>query len=436
MAHTGPSLETIVSFCKRRGFVYPAADVYGGLNGVYDIGPLGTLLKNNIRTSWLQSLDTIHGDILMLEGSLLGPHVQWDGSGHVKNFHDPMVDCTQCKHRFRADEIDMKKGCPQCGAQKWTDIHEFNMMFKTTIGARADSANHAYLRPETAQSIFTQFKNIMSSNRVKIPFGVAQIGKAFRNEITPKHFLFRVREFEQMELEWFCKQSDARAYFDFWSSVRIEHLQFLGLSPDSLRVHKQTPEERAHYSSACNDIEYKFPFGWKELEGIAHRGDYDLKAHSAHAKKDLSVFDDETKESYVPHVIETSIGTDRLFLALICDAYTEDEVGGESRIVLTFKPSIAPVKVAFMPLVKKLSDLPEKLYRHTKARGITCQFDGSGSIGKRYRRQDEIGTPLCVTYDFDSEQDNCVTIRHRDDTTQKRITIDSLDHYIDTYLNS
>ncbi len=429
-SETSVSLETLVSLCKRRGFVYPAADIYGGINGVYDFGPLGTLLKKNIRKAWLASLENDRGPIVELEGSLLAPEAVWIASGHVAGFHDPMIDCKNCKHRFRADDTDFSKGCPSCGKNDFTDVRNFNMMFKTQLGALESAAATCYLRPETAQAIFVNFKNVLTTARVKMPFGIAQAGKAFRNEITPKQFLFRMREFEQMEIEWFCKPETSNDALAFWIEHRLAFYKAIGITPEKIRIREHEKHELAHYAARCVDVEYNFPFGWKELEGIAHRGAFDLTQHSTHSGKDLAVFDEETRESYMPHVVESSIGVDRLFLTLLFDSYREDEVEGEKRIVLAFDPSIAPITVAFMPLAKKLSEPVEKLYRAVKAAGLTAQIDESGSIGKRYRRQDEIGTPFCVTYDFDSEQDHCVTVRDRDTTKQERIPVDQLINYL------
>ncbi len=424
------TLEKLTALCKRRGFIYQTADIYGGLNGVYDTGPLGTLLKRNIRKAWIKSIEATGYDILFIEGALLGPEAVWDASGHTAEFQDPMIDCTSCKHRYREDDIDSSKPCPHCGNTAWTDVRQFNLMFKTQVGAAADASSIAYLRPETAQSIFVNFKNVMSSNRVKIPFGIAQIGKAFRNEITPKQFLFRMREFEQMEMEWFCKEKNAAEYFKKWCDIRREFYNTIGINPENLRLRVHEADELSHYSSATSDVEYHFPFGWKELEGVANRGNFDLSQHIKHSGKDLSVYDDDTKSSYVPHVIETSVGTDRLFLTILFDSYHEEEVEGDTRVALKLSPQLAPYIAAFMPLSKKLSEPVLKLYQDLKKKGYAVQFDESGSIGKRYRRQDEIGTPLCFTYDFDSEQDSSVTVRNRDTMAQERISIDKVEQYI------
>lgn len=425
------TLDAIVALCKRRGFVYPTADIYGGLNGVYDFGPLGTLLKRNIQKSWLASLQRSGQEILQFDGALLGPESVWKASGHVDNFHDPMVDCTNCKKRYRADDIDTSKACPNCGMKgTWTDVRQFHLMFKTQLGATAEQSSVAYLRPETAQTIFANFKNIITTNRVKIPFGVAQIGKAFRNEITPKQFLFRVREFEQMELEFFCKPTESDGFFEYWTAQRKAFFETIGIKSEHIRIRPHEKHELAHYSKWCNDVEYEFPFGWKELEGIAHRGDFDLTQHTEHAKKDLKIFDEETQQSYMPHVVECSIGVGRLFLAVLFDAYDEDIVEGEPRVVLKLNPKLAPITAAVLPLVKKISEPAEKLYHDLKKRGLSVVFDEAGSIGKRYRRQDEIGTPWCFTYDFESEATNTVTIRHRDTLVQERIAIDQIASYL------
>ena len=422
------TLDKITALCKRRGFAYQSSEIYGGLNGVYDFGPLGALLLQNLRNAWTKSLKKTGLDIVFLEGALLGSSQMWQASGHLENFHDPMVDCMICKHRFRADEIDLNKACSNCGNKQWTDVRQFNMMFSTQLGATADQASTVYLRPETAQAIFINFKNVLSSNRVKIPFGIAQIGKAFRNEITPKQFLFRVREFEQMEIEWFCKGEDALKFFELWLKERQEFYNRIGLKPAHIHMRAHAKEELSHYSSATTDVEYEFPFGWKELEGIAYRGDFDLKQHSLHSGKDLQVYDEETKTSYTPHVVECSVGLGRLFLALLCDSYDEETIAeGDIRTVLRLKPALAPIKAAFMPLSKQQEGACKKLFKKIgEELDVEMQYDASGSIGKRYRRQDEIGTPFCFTYDFESEQTQTVTIRHRDSMQQERIAFDAI----------
>lgn len=428
------TLDKLVALCKRRGFVYQSAEIYGGLNGVYDFGHLGTLMKQNVRQAWLNSLYKTSDNILLFEGALLGAYDTWKASGHVDNFSDPMVDCLNCKHRYRTDDVNLEKACPHCGQKAWTEPRQFNMMFQTQLGAAADKSSIAFLRPETAQSIFINFKNIISTNRVKIPFGVAQIGKAFRNEITPKQFLFRMREFEQMEIEWFCKGQDSEQFYDLWRKAREEFYTYIGINKNKIRMRQHAVDELSHYSKGTTDVEYEFPFGWKELEGIANRGDFDLRQHSNHSGKDLGVYDEETKESYIPYVVESSVGVDRLFLTLLFDAYHEDVVEGEERVVLKLHPRIAPIKAAFFPLTKKQTEPMKAIYEKMRTKGIQVQFDESGSIGKRYRRQDEIGTPLCFTYDFDSEQDHCVTVRNRDTTKQERIAIDQIEAYVLSFL--
>jgi glycyl-tRNA synthetase len=430
MADVSVTLEKIVSLCKRRGFVYPSAEIYSGINGVYDFGPLGALLKQNIKNTWLNYVSTFEEDVVMLDGAILGANEVWKASGHLDNFSDPMVDCLNCKKRYRADDVDLQKNCPACGIKNWTDVRQFQLMFETQLGAMSGQTNVAYLRPETAQSIFINFKNVLSSTRVKIPFGIAQIGKAFRNEITPKQFLFRMREFEQMELEFFCRPNESDRFFEIWVERRRKFYDQLGLTSEKLRLRPHDKDELAHYSKACIDVEYNFPFGWKELEGIAHRADFDLSQHTKFSGKDLAVFEEATKTSYTPHVVECSVGVDRLFLTLLFDAYYEDEVDGEIRIALRFHPKVAPVKAAIMPLVNKLIEPAEKIYKNIKKIGYQVQFDTSGSIGKRYRRQDEIGTPVCFTFDFDSLSDNKVTARNRDTLQQERISVDHIENYI------
>lgn len=429
---TPVTLDTLVSLCKRRGFVYQSAEIYGGLNGVYDFGPLGALLKQNIKQAWIQNLTSCMRDIVFLDGAILGPYAVWKASGHADHFSDPMIDCLTCKKRYRTDDdnIDGTKPCPHCGNTTWSPVRQFNMMFKTEVGAAADQSSIAYLRPETAQTIFVNFKNVTSTSRVKIPFGIAQVGKSFRNEITPKQFLFRMREFEQMEIEWFCKDEQSLADFKDWCQERLAFYASLGIPQEKIRLRNHTEQELAHYARCCTDVEYQFPFGWKEIEGIAHRGTFDLSQHSSHATKDLSYFDEQTHTSFVPTVVECSVGVERLFLTLLFNAYHEDIIEGEKRVVLRLHPNLAPIKAAFLPLVKKISEPIEQLYKQAKRLGLSVQYDESGSIGKRYRRQDEIGTPVCITYDFDSQTDNCVTVRDRDTTEQKRISLDQVLPYI------
>jgi len=425
---TQVTLEKVVALCKRRGFVYPSAEIYSGINGVYDFGPLGAQLKRSLKEAWLKHVNSFAEDVVEMDGALLGPAATWNASGHLANFSDPMVDCTSCKKRFRSDDgsVDTQKPCPHCGNTAWTEARNFNLMFETNLGALSGSGSKAYLRPETAQSIFINFKNVMSSSRVKIPFGIAQIGKAFRNEITPKQFLFRVREFEQMELEFFCKPETSDDFFSQWLERQKKFYDSLGVKSEKLRIRPHESDELSHYSKCCSDFEYLFPFGWKELEGVAHRSDYDLSQHSKHSGKDLSVFEQATNSSFMPHVIECSVGVDRLFFAILCEAYCEDTQGGDTRTVLKLAPHIAPVTAAVLPLSKKLSEQAQPLFGALKQAGIRVQFDEAGSIGKRYRRQDEIGTPFCITFDFDSVEDGCVTIRDRDTLEQTRISIESV----------
>lgn len=426
------TLEKIVALCKRRGFVFPSAQIYSGINGVYDFGPLGTTLKKALKDAWRTHMNSFEEDVVEIDGAILGPSATWNASGHLAGFTDPMIDCTNCKKRFRADDGSMNpdKPCPSCGIQAWTDARNFNLMFETNLGAVNDGSAKAYLRPETAQSIFINFKNVTATSRVKIPFGIAQIGKAFRNEITPKQFVFRVREFEQMELEFFCKEAQAKHYFDTWlERQKTFHLN-IGLSPENIRFRAHDADELAHYSSYCSDVEYNFPFGWKELEGIANRGNYDLSRHSEHSGKELNIFEQETNSSYTPHVVECSVGVDRLFFAVMCSAYREEEIEGEQRVVLGFKPSLAPIQVALLPLAKKLTPQARNVFALLKASGLRAQFDESGSIGKRYRRYDEIGTPWCITFDFDSLDDNQITVRDRDTLAQTRMPIAQLVTYL------
>lgn len=425
-----PSLEKIISYCKQRGFVFPSSEIYGGINGLYDFGPLGNALKNNIKNFWQKELSQYSEPVFQIDGSILGHPKIWQTSGHVNNFSDPLVDCQSCKKRFRADEIDLEKNCPCCGKKMWTDIRQFMLMFQTQLGAMQDSSSISYLRPETAQMVFVNFKNIMNSSRAKIPFGIGQIGKSFRNEITPKQFLFRVREFEQMELEFFCEPSESDKYFDIWLTRRENFYQKIGIKKNNLRFRAHEKTELAHYSKNCTDVEYSFPFGWKELEGIAHRSDFDLKNHQEASGKDLSVFDEKTNTKFIPHVIECSVGVERLFCTILFDAYFEDIVNEEPRTVLKIKPKLAPIKLAILPLVKKLEPDAKIIFDKIREIDIDVDFDSSGTIGKRYRRQDEIGTPFCLTFDFQSQEDNQVTIRNRDSLKQDRIHIEKIESYL------
>ena len=433
MAHEAVTLEKLVALCKRRGFIFPTAEIYGGLNGLYDTGPLGVLMKQHIKAAWLAAVTRTQYDVVLFDGALIGPHAMWQASGHIQNFTDPLVDCLSCKHRYRADDIDLAKACPHCGNTQWTEVRTFNLMFTTQVGAATGNSTTAYLRPETAQTIFANF--ITSTSRVKVPFGVAQIGKAFRNEITPKQFLFRMREFEQMELEFFCKPEQADEFFTFWCNQRLAFYHTLGIRKDRVRLRAHESTELSHYSRGTSDIEYEFSFGWKELEGVANRGNFDLTQHMEHSGKDLKVFDDQTQQSYTPHVVESSVGVDRLFLTLLYDAYAEETVKDDVRVVLRLAPTIAPITVAVLPLTKKQEAQASALYYELKKLPTySVEYDESGSIGKRYRRQDEIGTPLCVTYDFDSENDQAVTVRHRDTMAQERVKIDELVTYLQRHI--
>ncbi len=429
-------MEKIVSLAKRRGFIFPSSEIYGGINGFWDYGPVGVELKKNIKEFWWRRMVHLRGDIVGLDTSIVAHPQTWIASGHVGHFSDPMVDCKKCKKRFRADDMGEVKNnqCPECGGELTTP-RQFNLMFKTFVGPVEDESSVAYLRPETCQSIFTQFKNVQITSRQKIPFGIAQVGKSFRNEITPRNFIFRSREFEQMEMEFFVRLEESSKWYEYWVQERLKWFHDLGVKKESLRLRPHAKEELAHYAKGCTDIEYKFPFGVCELEGIADRGNYDLTQHLTFSGKDLSYFDEESKTKFVPAVVECSVGVDRTFLTLLCDAYHEEEAptteAGETdkRVVLKFKPEIAPFKAAVFPLSKKLGE-PARRLEHELRKEFTTDYDEIGSIGKRYRRQDEIGTPFCITYDFQSETDQQVTIRDRDSMTQQRISIDQVKAYL------
>lgn len=419
------SMDKIVSLCKRRGFIFQSSEIYGGLNGAYDYGPLGVQLKNNIRDAWWKEMTQIHDDIVGLDASILMHPRVWEASGHVSNFTDPMVDCKQCKSRFRADQIDLDKPCPVCGGKgTFTTPRNFNLMFETHIGADKDAASVVYLRPETAQGIYVDFKNVVDSSRVKIPFGIAQVGKSFRNEITTKNFIFRSCEFEQMEMQWFCKPGTDEKWFPYWREQRMNfYVNRLGIRPDCLRWHQHGPDELAFYAKDAYDIQFYFPMGWQELEGVHSRTDYDLTQHQKFSGKELTYLDPETNERYVPYVVETSAGLTRNVLMALSDAYEDQELeGGDIRTVLHFHPSIAPVMVAVLPLVKKdgLAEAAQKLERELRE-DFSTYYDQNGAIGRRYRRQDEIGTPYCVTVDYDTMKDGTVTLRFRDSMEQVRI---------------
>jgi glycyl-tRNA synthetase len=436
------SMEKIVSLCKRRGFIFQSSEIYGGLNGLWDYGPLGVELKRNLKDYWWRVMVHERDDVVGMDGSILMNRLVWKASGHEDTFSDPMVDCRSCKARLRADQIINKKGekqCPVCGGKDLTESRSFNLMFKTYVGATEDESSVTYLRPETAQAIFVQFKNILDVSRKKLPFGIAQIGKAFRNEINPRNFTFRSREFEQMELEYFCRAEEGMKLLEYWKEERLKFYENIGISRDKLYVLTVPDEERAFYSKGTYDIEYDFPFGRQELEGIAYRTDYDLSQHQKATGKSLEYFDEETKQKFIPHVVEPSAGVDRTVLALICDAYSEDEAPDdkgkmETRIVLRFHPRIAPIKCAVFPLLKnkeplvaKAKEIVDLLRPH-----MFVFYDESGAIGRRYRRQDEIGTPFGITVDFETlgEKDaalrETVTLRERDSMKQERVAIKDL----------
>lgn len=445
------TMEKIVALCKNRGFVFSGSEIYGGLSNTWDYGPLGVEFKNNVKKAWLKKFVQESRYNVGLDSAILMNPQTWVASGHVGGFSDPLMDCRDCKTRHRADNLIEDNGgdvngmsfeemsnyikennikCPDCGSSNFTDIRKFNLMFKTFQGVTEDAKNEIYLRPETAQGIFVNFANIQRTTRKKVPFGVAQIGKSFRNEITPGNFTFRTREFEQMELEFFCKPGADLEWFYYWKDFCKNWLLGLGLKEENIRLRDHSKEELSHYSNATTDIEFLFPFGWGELWGIADRTDYDLTQHQNCSGKSLEYFDPQTNERYIPYVIEPSLGADRVALAFLCDAYDEEQVGDkDNRVVLRLHPALAPFKAAVLPLSKKLSESAQAVY-DILSKYFMVEFDESGSIGKRYRRQDEIGTPFCLTYDFDSLEDNCVTIRDRDTMAQERVQIDKLVDYI------
>ena len=424
-------METLTSLCKRRGFIFQSSEIYGGINGFWDFGPIGCELKRRVKESWWQRMVRSRDDVVGIDTSIIAHPTTWIASGHVKSFADPMIDCKKCKRRFRADDVTTKT-CPECGGEL-TDARAFNLMFETHVGAVVDDSSVAYLRPETCQSIFTQFRNVQLIARKKVPFGIAQIGKAFRNEITPRNFIFRSREFEQMEMEFFCHDKESPTWYEYWVAERFDWFKSLGIKEKGLRKRPHQKDELAHYAKGCTDVEFEMPFGWSEMEGIADRGNYDLSQHIQHSGKDLEYFDDATKEKFVPSVVETSVGVDRTCLAILVDAYREEDVKGEKRVVMGFAPHIAPVQVAVFPLSSKLSEKALVIHHELRKR-FASDFDDAGSIGKRYRRHDEIGTPFCITYDFDSENDQKVTIRDRDSMHQDRVGIDQVENYLNQKL--
>ncbi len=420
-------MEKLVALCKRRGIVFPSSEIYGGLGSTWDYGPLGVELKRNIKEAWWREMVQRRSDIVGLDAAILMHPRTWEASGHLQNFTDPLVDCKSCKHRFRPDQLDGKR-CPECGGEL-TEPRRFNLMFKTFIGPVEDSSHTIYLRPETAQGIFVNFSNLLDTQRLKLPFGVAQIGKSFRNEITPGNFIFRTREFEQMEMEFFIPPDPAQEarWFDYWVDNRLNWYIKFGIRPENLRLRPHAAEELAHYSRGTTDIEYRFPFGWGELEGIAKRGSYDLDRHSEFSGKDLSYFDEETRTRYRPWVVEPAAGVDRVLLAFLLDAYSEDVVDGEPRVVLRLDPRLAPIKVAVLPLLRKSEQVEKALaVRNMLQPYFVTAYDQAGSIGRRYRRQDEIGTPFCVTIDHQTMEDDTVTLRDRDSTEQVRLPIAAL----------
>ena len=457
MKNTEKTMDKIVALCKSRGIIFAGSEIYGGLANTWDYGPLGVELKNNVKRAWWKKFVQESKYNVGLDSAILMNPQTWVASGHIGGFSDPLMDCKECKTRHRADKliedyvaangIDFNpavlddKGmldyinehnivCPKCGKLNYTDIRKFNLMFKTFQGVTEDSKSEIYLRPETAQGIFVNFKSIQRSTRKKVPFGVAQVGKSFRNEITPGNFTFRTREFEQMELEFFCKPGTDLEWFAFWKDYCANWLYSLGISKENLRLRDHDPEELSHYSNATTDFEFMFPFGWGELWGIADRTDFDLTQHQNVSGENMEYNDPITNEKYIPYVIEPSLGADRVTLAFLVEAYDEEEVGeNDTRVVLHLHPALAPYKAAVLPLSKKLSESAEKVYQQLQ-KDFMCEYDDAGSIGKRYRRQDEIGTPFCITYDFDSEEDGCVTVRDRDTMQQERVKISELNSYI------
>lgn len=431
-------LNTLVSLCKRRGFVFQSSEIYGGLGSCWDYGPLGSTMKFNVKMAWWKAM-TRRPDICGLDAAILMAPMVWKASGHVDGFSDPLVDCKTCKTRFRSDNTESyltKKQCPQCGGKDLSEPRQFNLMFKTHMGPVEDSGSVVYLRPETAQGIFVNFLNCQVTTRYKIPFGIAQIGKSFRNEITPGNFIFRTREFEQMEMQYFVKPGTDSKSFEEWKEIRMSFYKKYGINTENLRFHPHGEGELAHYAKAAVDVQYLFPIGWSELEGVHNRGDFDLTQHMKFSSKSLEYFDEANKEKYVPYVIETAVGCDRLFLAFLCDAYREevtvDDKGAEDvRVVLGLHPDIAPVKACILPLSKKdeLISVAEKLEKDL-AQEFDVAYDESASIGKRYRRQDEIGTPFCLTVDFDTLNDQAVTVRHRDTMKQERVAISQMETYL------
>ncbi|HLT97279.1 MAG TPA: glycine--tRNA ligase [Acidimicrobiia bacterium] len=426
------SLDTIANLAKRRGFVFPSSEIYGGIRSAYDYGPLGALMLRNVKDQWWKAMVQSRGDVVGIDSAIIQARAVWKASGHEDVFTDPMVECRNCNARLRLDKLDDPNQCPNCGKRDtFTEPKQFNLMFKTHAGPVESDENLVYLRPETAQGIFINYENVRRTNRLKLPFGIAQIGKTFRNEITPGQFVFRTREFEQMEMEFFCRPEEAPSWFSYWQDQRLNWYTDLGIDSDNLRIRPHGDDELSHYSAGTVDIEYAFPWGWDELEGIANRTDFDLRQHTEHSGEDLRYYDQESDERFFPYVIEPSAGATRSMFAFLMDAYQEEEVAGEKRIVLKLDPRLAPYQVAVLPLSKKAELIePARKIADSLRSDYMVEFDETQSIGRRYRRQDEIGTPLCVTFDFDSLEDQAVTIRYRDTMTQDRVSVDRLSEAI------
>ena len=436
MANPTPNtLDKIISLCRRRGFIFQSSEIYGGLNACYDYGPLGVELKRNVKDFWWNWMVRRRRDVVGLDASILMAPKVWEASGHVAGFTDPMVDCKVCKRRFRADMVPDPGKCPECGGQM-TDIRQFNLMFKTFMGPVEDSASVVYLRPETAQGIYVNYQNVLDSSRLKVPFGIGQIGKAFRNEITTENFIFRTREFEQMEMQFFVKPGTDMEWFESWKEDRKSYYAALGVNPARTRFHQHGEDELAHYATAAFDIQYEFPFGWKELEGIHNRTDFDLKRHQEHSGVDLSYFDEVNRERYVPYIIETSAGVDRTMLCILCDAFEEQVLEKDTRTVLHFHPAIAPIKAGIFPLVKKegMPEIAQKIEAMLQPY-YAVFYDESGAVGRRYRRQDEVGTPFCITVDTETLENETVTVRDRDTMQQERMKIDGLIGFLHKKVN-
>jgi glycyl-tRNA synthetase len=421
-------MDQVVNLCKRRGFVYPSAEIYGGFRSTYDYGPLGALMLRNVKEAWIRSMVQMRTDVVLIDAAILSPPAVWEASGHLANFTDPLVDCKVCQNRFRLDKLDDPDTCPSCGSKhSFTEARQFNLMFKTFAGPIEEDAAVAYLRPETAQGTFTNFLNVLTTTRKKPPFGIAQVGKSFRNEITPQNWIFRTREFEQMELEFFVPPDESEQWYGYWCQERLLWYEELGIPAAKLRLRAHDPDELSHYSSGTSDVEFLFPWGWDELEGIANRSDYDLTQHAAHSGERIDYFDQANNVRYVPHVIEPAAGATRTMAAFLLAAYDEDTINGESRTVLRLHPRLAPYKVAVLPLSKKDELIaPAREVLQQLQPSYLCEYDDTQSIGRRYRRQDEIGTPLAVTIDFETLDDNAVTVRDRDSTEQVRVKIDEL----------